>query len=65
MFVKCIAPFGGHTVGDVTEIPDGSEVSEFWFVPCDASGNVIAVDPASVPSVDPSTPDATAFPPAA
>lgn len=33
MFVQCISPFGEHAVGDVIEIPDGSEVADRWFTP--------------------------------
>jgi hypothetical protein len=61
LYVQCIAPFGGHTVGDITEIPDGSEVSEFWFAPCNADGSPLAA------ATDPTTPagDGSDFPPAA
>jgi hypothetical protein len=59
MYVKCIAPFGTHAIGDVTEIPDGSEVSEFWFAPCNADGSDIPPVPASPAG------DGSGFPPAA
>jgi len=59
LYVQCIAPFGGHAVGDVTEIPDGSAVSEFWFAPCNADGSPIAADPTTPVS------DGSGFPPAA
>lgn len=47
MYVQCIAPFGSHAVGDVTEIPDGSEVSPYWFVACNADGSPLAPDDGS------------------
>jgi hypothetical protein len=33
VFVKCIRPFGELSVGQVVEVPDGSEVSEHFFAP--------------------------------
>lgn len=36
MFVKCVRPFGDLAVGQVVEVPDGSEVSEHFFAPVDA-----------------------------
>lgn len=31
MQAEVIAPFGEHIVGDVVEVPDGSEVSPLYF----------------------------------
>jgi hypothetical protein len=31
--VKCIAPYGTHVIGDLVEIPDGSEASPMFFAP--------------------------------
>jgi len=51
MKVRCVKAFGSHKPGDVTEVPDGSSVSEVHFEPVAAG----PAPPAAVPA--PTAPD--------